>query len=80
MYVGEEKVASIGVAVQRSVAFHGFALNVSTDLRHFDLIVPCGLTDVTMTSIEKLLGRQVPLDEAKDVVTGAFREVFGSFE
>lgn len=80
VYVGEEKIASIGVAVQRGVALHGFALNVSTNLKHFDLIVPCGLSDVTMTSMEKLLGRPVDMAEVKREVEAAFREVFTSFE
>jgi lipoyl(octanoyl) transferase len=70
------KIASIGVAIKRDVSFHGFALNVHTNLNHFNYIVPCGLTDKTMTSMTEQLGRQVSLGEVKPKVVQAFREVF----
>src|SRR5438105_2777074 len=60
----EEKLAAIGVHISRWVSSHGFAYNVSTDLRNFDLIVPCGMADRQATSLEKLLGRNV---QEKDV-------------
>lgn len=65
VWIGEEKVAAIGVAVQRGVSFHGFALNVHTDLTHFETIVPCGIADKGVTSLSTLIGRHVGLDEAK---------------
>lgn len=64
----ETKLASIGIAVSRRVSYHGFALNVTTDLSDFELIVPCGLSGVRMTSIEKLLQRTVSIGEVIDVV------------
>lgn len=66
VWVGNEKVASIGIAVKKWVTFHGFALNVTTDLTYFDLIRPCGLKDVKMTSIEKISGRRVDLSAVKE--------------
>jgi len=57
VWAGGRKLASIGIHVKQWVTFHGFALNVSTDLSYFDLIVPCGIKDVTMTSVARELGR-----------------------
>ena len=65
VWVGDEKIAAIGIAVSRWVAYHGVALNVSTDLTAFDLIVPCGITDRAVTSLTSLLGRQVSIDDVK---------------
>jgi lipoate-protein ligase B len=77
VWVGDEKIAAIGVAVSRWVTYHGFALNVATDLSHFALIVPCGLAGKAVTSLSKCLGRQVSLDEVKPAVIDAVKEVFG---
>ncbi|HXT47389.1 MAG TPA: lipoyl(octanoyl) transferase LipB [Gemmatimonadaceae bacterium] len=71
------KIASIGVHARDWVTWHGFALNVSTDLSYFDLMVPCGLTGVTMTSVQKELGEGAPtLATVADVVAASFGEVF----
>ncbi|HEV2438854.1 MAG TPA: lipoyl(octanoyl) transferase LipB [bacterium] len=69
VWAGDAKVAAIGVAVKRKVTMHGFALNVDPDLAAFDLINPCGLGR-PVTSITRLLGRSVTLDEAAPVVAG----------
>lgn len=71
----EEKLAAIGVHISRWVTSHGFAYNVSTDLRYFDLIVPCGIADRKATSLEKLLGRTVGLDEVKARLMHHFAEL-----
>jgi lipoyl(octanoyl) transferase len=70
------KLAAIGVRISRWVTSHGFALNVNTDLSRFGLIVPCGITDKSVTSMERLLGQRVPMDEVADAVTRAFDRVF----
>jgi len=73
----EEKIGAIGVHLSRWVTSHGFAYNVSTDLRYFDLIVPCGIAGKRATSLEKLLGRRVEIAEAAPRVVARFADVFG---
>jgi len=73
----EEKLAAIGVHISRWVTSHGFAYNVSTDLRYFDLIVPCGIADRKATSLEKLLGRSVKQEEIAPRIARHLGEVFG---
>jgi len=75
-WVGNQKLAAIGVRIARWVTSHGFALNVNTALDHFDFIVPCGITDKGVTSLQLLLGRPVAMAEVEIVVEDAFREVF----
>jgi len=73
----EEKLAAIGVHISRWVTSHGFAYNVATDLRYFDLIVPCGIADRKATSLEKLLGHSVKREETAPRIAKHFGEVFG---
>ena len=75
-WVGDRKLAAIGVRIARWVTSHGFALNVTTNLAHFDLIVPCGITDKGVTSMVELTGRAIPMAEVEDAVALAFCEVF----
>jgi lipoyl(octanoyl) transferase len=76
VWVGREKLAAIGVRIARWVTSHGFALNVSTDLEQFKLIVPCGIADRGVTSLERLLGRRVEMREVQSRVAARFGEVF----
>lgn len=71
------KVAAIGVKSSRWITQHGFALNVSPDLSHFDLIVPCGIRDYGVTSLSRILGRSVAVDEVVPEVVRSFGDVFG---
>ncbi len=77
VWVGAEKIAAIGIRISRWITSHGFALNVSTNLDYFRLIVPCGISDRGVTSLEKLLGRSVAFGDVQDRVEHHFREVFG---
>ncbi len=70
------KIASIGVHARDWVTWHGFALNVTTDLSYFDLIVPCGIDGVVMTSLEREMNRTVSMQEVEKAVATAFGEVF----
>ncbi len=72
----QAKLAAIGVRISRWVTSHGFALNVNTDLSRFGLIVPCGIPDKGVTSMQHQLGRRVPMDEVADAVERAFAAVF----
>ncbi len=70
------KLASIGVGVRRWVTMHGFALNVSTDLRYFELINPCGMPGCPMVSLASLTGREIQMAAVKQVFSEEFRKVF----
>jgi lipoyl(octanoyl) transferase len=76
IWVGNEKIAAIGVRIARWVTSHGFALNVNTNLEHFGLITPCGIHGSGVTSIAKRIGHAVPLDDVRAVVAAKFAEVF----
>jgi len=76
VWVGQKKIASIGVAVRSWITFHGFALNVSTDLSYFAMINPCGYDSAIMTSMTDQLGRQVSISEVKEPLARVFKKVF----
>lgn len=77
VWVGQEKVAAIGVAARRWVSYHGLALNVCPNLAHFDLIVPCGLAGKKVTSLSRLLGRDVPVARVKPLLIEWTVKTFG---
>jgi lipoyl(octanoyl) transferase len=75
--IAPEKLGAIGVHISRWVTSHGFAYNVATDLRNFDLIVPCGIVGRRATSLEKLLGRAVSVSDIEPRMVRHFGDVFG---
>ena len=72
----EEKICAIGVHASRWCTMHGFAFNVNTDLSYFAHIIPCGISDRGVTSLEKILGRKIPMDEVMERYVEAFATVF----
>ncbi len=76
IWVGNDKIAAIGVRIARWVTSHGFALNVTTNLDHFRMITPCGLHGTGVTSIARLTGRDIALDDVREIVIARFAEVF----
>lgn len=78
VWVGEEKVAAIGVKVAHWITSHGFALNVDPDLAYFGEIVPCGLHDAGVASLTRLLGRTIAIDDVATRLAQHFSAVFGS--
>ncbi len=77
VWVGDEKMAAIGVAISRGITMHGFALNVDPNLSHFRLINPCGITDRGVTSMSKLLSRPVSIEEVQPKLITSIARTFG---
>ena len=76
VWVGDSKIAAIGIKISRWVTMHGFAFNVNTDLSLFNGIIPCGISDKAVTSLEKELGVSIKVSEVKEKVITHFQEVF----
>jgi len=77
VWVGNNKITALGLAVKRGVTMHGFAFNVNTNLEHFNLILPCGISGKGVTSLEKLTGSKVDFNQANKTVVDYFCKTFG---
>ena len=80
LWVGERKIASIGVRVSKFITYHGMAINIQNDLSIFDYIVPCGLDNVEMTSVLKETGKEHPMKRIKQILTKILKDHFASYE
>ncbi|MFQ6065718.1 MAG: lipoyl(octanoyl) transferase LipB [bacterium] len=79
VWVGERKIASIGIGVKRWITYHGLSLNVNIDLSYFSLIDPCGLCEFRVTSLAEILGSPVKMDTVKSLLVNSFCELFLRF-
>jgi lipoyl(octanoyl) transferase len=75
-WIGAEKIGAIGIRISRWITSHGFAFNVSTNLDHFALIVPCGISDRGVTSLERVAGRSIAMPQVENALVRRFAEVF----
>lgn len=77
VWIGDRKIAAIGIKVSRWITMHGFAFNINTDLSLFSGIIPCGISDKEVTSLSKELGERIEINEVKSLLVKNFKEVFG---
>jgi len=76
VWIDDSKICAIGIKVSRWITMHGFAFNVNTDLKLFNGIIPCGITDKDVTSLNRELNTEIPIDEVKEKIIHHFNEIF----
>jgi lipoate-protein ligase B len=77
VWIGPQKIGAVGVAVRHGYTFHGLSLNVNLDLEPFSLINPCGVPQMQVTSMQRILGKDLPIDTVKAQLKASFSEVYG---
>ncbi|MBI5809551.1 MAG: lipoyl(octanoyl) transferase LipB [Ignavibacteriales bacterium] len=77
VWIGERKIAAIGIKISRWVTMHGFAFNINTDLNFFNGIIPCGIKEKGVTSLSKELGNEISIQEVKEKLVNQFKIIFG---
>jgi lipoic acid synthetase len=77
VWIGDKNIAALGARIEEWITYHGFALNVSPDLSHFDLMIPCGLKEFGVTSMKEVLGQAPEVSEVRKSVVQRFSQVFG---
>lgn len=76
-WIGRKKIAAIGLEIKKNVTMHGFSININTDLKYYDLIVPCGITDMGVTSLKEITGHKADMDKTAGLIKDSFCKVFG---
>jgi len=76
VWIDNNKITAIGIGVKKWITFHGFAFNVNTNLEHFNYIIPCGISNKGITSLEKLSNKKIDFEKTKEQVANYFSEVF----
>ena len=77
VWVGDNKITAIGLAIEREITMHGFAFNINTDLNHFKWIVPCGISDKGVTSLKELTGEAQDMKALIPRLAEVYRQVYG---
>jgi lipoate-protein ligase B len=76
VFVGSDKIASVGIHIKKWITFHGFSFNINVELGYFDNIIACGLKDHAPVSLEKILNRSIPISDVKELVIEKFTNIF----
>ncbi len=76
VWIGNNKITALGLEIKKGFTMHGFAFNINTDLKFYDIIIPCGIKDMGVTSLSNLMGKKIDMNTVKDLLLKYFLEVF----